>query len=320
MKKILVSLFLLSIFGLQAQEKIKFLLFTDLHHDLVHDSEERLKTIISRAEAEQVDCILNLGDLAFALPGNLVIKEILNATSIPKYHVIGNHDVDKTSKQEFVDFFELPAAHYSFDRGIFRFVVLDSNFIIDEEGNEQHYDHANYYIDNRKRERYSREQHQWLEELLTDPSRIYVILSHGPVNDKVTEIDKNAEIHTIIRDAHKKGIKIAAVFGGHNHSDNYHVIDGINYIQINSASYFYGGEKFSNTDRFSPEIYKKYPIYKYSIPYDRPLYAIIEMDNSGKLSIKGTKGEFVKPDPDEDLLKELPYPCTPVIVDRIISY
>lgn len=323
--KHLIPLFLLLILLVvschKKTEKVKFLVYTDLHHDLIPDAEERLKTIIQNAEKNKVDFMIEIGDFAFALPKNVVIKDILNSTTIPTYHTLGNHDMDKNSKKEYIDFWELPAAYYYFDRSVFRFVVLDSNFFIDEEGNEQHYDYGNYYIDESRREKFSKEQLKWLEKLLQDRDHIYILFAHGPVNDQVTSVSYNKEIHGILTKAVSEGTKIAAVLGGHNHSDNYHVIDGINYLQVNSASYYWAGSDFINTERYPQEVYNQYPALKYMVPYNSALYAIIEMDDKGNMKVIGTEGNYLPPLPDEKALNEaFIYPCSPDIKSRNISF
>lgn len=322
--KRLILLFLLLVILASCEEKaekVKFLVYTDLHHDLIPDAEDRLKTIIQNAERNKVDFMIEIGDFAFALPKNKVIKDILESTSIPTYHTLGNHDMDKNSKNEYLDFWELPAAHYYFDRGMFRFVVLDSNFFIDDEGNEQHYDHGNYYIDESRREKFSKEQLTWLEKLLQDKDHIYILFAHGPINDQVTSVSYNQGIHEILKKAVSGGTRIAAAFGGHNHSDNYHEIDGINYLQVNSASYFWAGSDFVNTERYPQEIYDRYPALKYMIPYESTLYAIVEMDNKGNMKITGTEGNYLPPLPDEKALNEaFIYPCSPDIKNRNISF
>ncbi len=319
-KSILLCCILFLCFSCQThEEKVRFLVFTDLHHDLIPDAKERLQVIIEQAEKNQVDFIMDIGDFAFALPENQPIKDIVNATSLEMYHVIGNHDADKTSKQEYIDYWGLPSGHYYVDKGKFRFIILDSNFFIDKEGNEHPYDHANYFGEGLLRERFSKEQHGWLKNLL-NTDQICVIFSHGPINDGYKEVIDNKSIHEIIIDARKKGTRIAAAFAGHIHSDNYHVIDDINYLQVNSASYIWGGERFLNTERYTEELNNKYPALKYTIPYESALYAIVEIDSSGKITITGSKSKYLEPAPDEDLLKTQPYPCSAEIRDREISF
>lgn len=325
MKQLVYTLLLLTaafLFSCQPKEQaVKFLLFTDLHHDLIPDGKERLQTIIEAAEQHNVEFMVELGDLAFAIPQNEPFRQMFDNTTIPTYHVIGNHDVDKTSKQEYVEFFQLPAAHYYFDKGPFRFVVLDSNFFIDEAGNETPYDHGNYYVKGERRDRFSEEQHRWLEDLLKNKKPIYVILSHAPINDRIAVPGKNRSMHQVIKDAMVSGTRIAAVIAGHNHSDNYQVIDRINYWQVNSASYFWAGNDFYNKERYPEEMYEKYPNLPYMVPYDTTLYAIVEIDSKGTITVKGVQGNYVKPDPDPALLKKkIDYPVSASMKDRELTF
>lgn len=317
MKKILFGLFLFlpATFGSQAQEKVKFLLFADLHYDIMPDGEERLRTILREAERQKADFILQLGDFIPAEPRYSPVKQLIRMCSVPFYHTLGNHDVDKNDKQAYLDFWRMPASYYYFDKGCFRFIVLDSGFFVDRDGETKSYDKGNYArVEEESRNRYGREQLEWLRDALADTSRICVLFSHAPVNDRYDRISENNRgIHRIIAGARDHGTPVAIVFGGHMHSDNYHCIDGIHYMQVNSASNIWGGAEFVNTERYPVEVYSRYPALKYVIPYDRPLYAVVEIDARGEIRIEGVRGKYVKPEADPELLRAKPYPCSPVI-------
>lgn len=317
MKKILFGLFLFlaATFGSQAQEKVKFLLFADLHYDIMPDGEERLRTILHEAEKHQADFILQLGDFIPADSRYAPVKQLVRACPVPFYHTLGNHDVDQNDKQAYLDFWEMPASYYYFDKGCFRFIVLDSGFFVDRDSKTKSYDKGNYSrVPEESRNRYSPEELEWLRQTLADTGRICVLFSHAPVNDRYDRIsENNREIHRIITAARAHGTPVAIVFGGHMHSDNYHRIDGIHYMQVNSASNIWGGEKFINTERYPAEVYSRYPALKYVILYDRPLYAIVEIDKRGEIRIEGVRGKYVQPEADPKLLRTKPYPCSPVI-------
>ena len=160
---------------------------------------------------------------------------------------------------------------------------------------------------------------KWLESSL-QTQQTCLIFSHAPINDNYGEIINNVDIHKVITTAKANGTAIAAVFGGHIHSDNYHVIDGVHYIQVNSASNIWGGTQFTNTERFPAEVYKQYPALKYIIPYEDALYATVDIYASGKVKIKGTKSNYIPPAPDPEKLKNKPYPCSARILDRKFTY
>lgn len=292
-------------------EKIRFLIYTDLHHDLMPGGPDRLREIVRAGEKNRVDFMIDLGDLVFPYETNRVITDILDSTAIPQYHVMGNHDMDVSDKQTYMDFVGIEAPYYTFDRGIFRFVVLDSNFFTDESGNEHAFDKANYFSAKGERDIISGEQLEWLEHLLTDTSKIYVLFYHAPNADR---------LQPILKAARDKGVRIATSFIGHMHSDDYQQIDGVNYVRVNSASYLWGGEEFQSRDHYPAEVYEKYPSLQYIVPYEKTLCALVDLSADGTIRIKGVKGKFKKPVPAPDKLAAKPYRTSPSIENRTIKF
>lgn len=304
----------------KSPERVRFLVFADIHHDLIPDAPERLRQIIARAEAEKVDFIVELGDFCFPLPHNQDFKAAWDSTAVRRYHVLGNHDMDKNTKADYTAYWEMPGTHYTFDKGPFRFVVLDSNFFNNPDGSFAPYTHANYFS-KPGRDSFSPEQLQWLEALLKDKSRVYCLFSHAPVNDGYAEVRQNRALHEILTRARAAGTRIAGAFAGHIHSDNYHRIDGINYMQVNSASYIWGGGAFKETRRYPEDVHKKYSALKYTINYETPLSAVVEITADGSVAIQGAVSRYRPPAPDEALLKEkMDYPCSPVIENRAFRF
>ena len=317
--KHLISLFILFFaIGAYSQEKhIRFMMFADLHYDMMPDGASRLETILQAAQKKKASFIVNMGDLSAPASAYQPLKDRLDNVSLPLFHVIGNHDTDM-GKQTFMDFFGMKAPYYSVDKGKFRFIFLDSNFFIDKDSQEKDYYKANY-TSSKQINRYSRQELQWLKQQL-ETSQICVLFSHAPINDGYDKIIDNTEIHQMLVAARDKGTPIAVIFGGHIHSDNYHVIDGLHYIQVNSASNIWGGSNFTNTERYPAETYKQYSSLKYIIPYKDALYATVDVYSNGKVKITGTKSSYLPPAPDSEKLKTKSYPCSPSIQDRKFSY
>lgn len=318
MKPLLFLLALLTASPLFAQNHLRFLIFADLHYDMMPDADSRLETIFQAARKNKVEFMVNMGDLAAPVSRYRPLKDKLSGSPVPIYHIIGNHDTDHSGKQAFMEFYGMEKPFYYIDKGKFRFIFLDSNYFIDKDGQTKDY-HKRDYIRSKQIDRYSPEELQWLENTL-QTEQICLLFSHAPVNDNYGEIINNVDIHKIITTAKAKGTDIAAVFGGHNHSDNYHIIDGIHYIQVNSASNIWGGSQFTNTERFPAEVYKQYTSLKYIIPYRDALYATVDIYSNGKVKIKGTKSSYIPPAPDPEKLKNKPYPCSARILDRKFTY
>lgn len=320
MKQLLIFLLLfLGLENISSKDKIKFMVYSDLHYDLTPEAGSRLQSILRQAQKNKVDFIIEIGDLVNALPKNAIVKDILNACPIEQHHVIGNHDVDLTDKQTYMNFVGMSEPYYYFDKGKFRFIILDSNFYMDADSTVKPY---NKGVQHKgiKQNMFSPEQLVWLKDVLQDTTHICILFSHHPINDKYNEIEDYKQVHNIILNARNNGTRIAAVLGGHMHSDNYHKINNINYVQVNSASNIWGGSKFINFNRFPEAVYKKYPSLEYTIPYKEPLYAIITINSTGKLSIKGTQSSYIEPAPDENLLKTKPYPCSPIIQNYKLTF
>lgn len=318
MKSLLVVIVLLIASPLFSQNHLRFLIFADLHYDMMPDGDNRLETILQATRKNKVSFIVNMGDLAAPIARYQPLKDKLSQSSVPIYHIIGNHDTDHSGKQAFMDFYAMEKPFYYIDKGKFRFIFLDSNHYIDKDGQTKDY-YKRDYVHSKQINRYSPEEMKWLERSL-QTQQTCLIFSHAPINDNYGEIINNVDIHKVITTAKANGTAIAAVFGGHIHSDNYHVIDGVHYIQVNSASNIWGGTQFTNTERFPAEVYKQYPALKYIIPYEDALYATVDIYANGKVKIKGTKSNYIPPAPDPEKLKNKPYPCSARILDRKFTY
>ena len=88
-------------------------------------------------------------------------------------------------------------------------------------------------------------QLDWLKETITNTDKYIVLFSHANLHDERYGIQNSKELHKILDDENKRcGYqKIVASFNGHTHIDRNTVIDSINYIDINSASYQWLGPK-----------------------------------------------------------------------------
>ncbi|NME68141.1 metallophosphoesterase family protein [Flammeovirga aprica] len=129
MKK-LNLLFLLAVicFSCSEEKTVKFAVCTDVHQDIIHDAPERLQTFVEHAQKEDVDFIIQLGDFCYPKTQNDGFLNVWNSFSGPKYHVLGNHDMDISSKNESMKYTGMEKSFYSFDECGFHFVVLDPNF------------------------------------------------------------------------------------------------------------------------------------------------------------------------------------------------
>jgi predicted phosphodiesterase len=295
-------------------EQLKIGICADVHHDLIPDAPVKLSAFIAEMNHEKADFIIQLGDFCKPLDCNKPFMDIWNSFKGPSYHVIGNHDGEKGtfSKEYICRLWNMKSRYYSFDCKGWHFIVLDGNEVRPDIKED---DYPRFI---------GQEQRQWLEEDINRTDLPVMLFCH-----QGTDIDVNVPLYegTFIRRIFERANekagyrKVSLFLSGHHHSDYHNVINNIHYVQINSMSYQWRGEKYSlERPGVDPAVYKKYPYYKYVVPYKDPLWALLTADNAGGVSIRGKKSEFIGPSPDEMGLThwEKAYPMVPYISDRII--
>ena len=263
---------------------------TDLHHMLFkRDQIFRLTAFIDAAILSKPDFILQCGDFCYPDGAPAVMAE-WNKFTGPKYHVLGNHDMDKCDKPTIMKLWGMENRYYSFDQGGFHFIVLDRNcFHTAADDKMQDYSHNNWQkggkgniscIDD--------EQLAWLIDDLDKTDKPTVIWVHQPLvaTNWTSDIGNGQRIvdafdHANFKATEKTGRqKVIAVFFGHDHDDLYAQRNGVHYILLNSASYAY-------TEPEGASFYKD------------PLFAFVNFDPAGKVTIEGRSTTYgPKPAPD----------------------
>lgn len=120
------------------QEMINFGVFTDTHYcqceskgDRFYErSAQKLRNCIQEFNNKDLDFIISLGDLIDRDEASFnTILKILQVSSAPVYHVLGNAEfnVDRTHKQSMPQKLGLPNSYYEFSIGSWRFIILDGN-------------------------------------------------------------------------------------------------------------------------------------------------------------------------------------------------
>lgn len=134
------------------EQSIRIGLITDLHYAnrkpfkennrFYNESLEKLAECVRIMNEENVDFLIQLGDfkdqdeLPHEGPTLSYLSEIENEFikfNGPFFHVLGNHDMDSISKQQYLDNisnwgFKYALNYYSFDMKGFHFIVLDANY------------------------------------------------------------------------------------------------------------------------------------------------------------------------------------------------
>lgn len=269
-------------------KSLKIGFITDLHHlQFGKNEERRMKAFMDAVMEEKPDFILQCGD--FCRPkGSDVIMSEWERFKGPKYHVIGNHDMDVCDKSTIMALWGMEKRYYSFDTGGFHFVVMDRNFLRKEDGTLAHYDTSNWGpMPSEQRSFTDAEQLEWLKQDLAAAKAPVVIFMHQPVflSEWTTELGNAADILTIF-DQHNfaathsgSNAKVCAVFMGHDHDDRYGERNGVHYFMMNSASYIY-------TDTGAHY-------------YNDSLFAFITLDPAGKLQIHGRSSSYPAGTPEK---------------------
>lgn len=296
---------------------VTFAVVSDLHQDIAHDAEERLSTFLRAANDNQVDFIIELGDFCMPKEENKPFLKRWQDYAGEKYMLLGNHDMDNCSKKEVMQFIGMNNRYYSFDKGDFHFIVLDPNNIYDGEKYIP-YENGNYFGYGEKVSYVDPEQVEWLKKDLQSTDKRCIIFSHQSFE---CSSQNREEIRKIFEDENLRAgyKKVAVAFSGHDHTNYMKEINGIAYIQINSASNQWVGEKYACPERFSDEINQKRPALKYTLPYKDALYGIVTLTGDG-MQLKGVKSEFIAPGPEELGITDRPQPLVPWIEDLQLTF
>ncbi|MGC6174995.1 metallophosphoesterase family protein [Lacrimispora sp. 38-1] len=271
---------------------IRFAAFTDLHYDHIFDGDRRLEEFLNNIKNDRLDFIISLGDLCYPTEKNKHIIAKLNSLNIPVYYTIGNHDSDCFSQDKVIEFLDLKETNYSFVIEGTKFIVLNSCYM-KCNGVE-----SPYYKDNYKKNADIYPvipilEQEWLVEELHNKDMNYVIFSHHSlINNFMNRGIANREYIRKILSSRK----ILMCMNGHDHGDDYKVVNGILYFTLNSMSYIWHGMK--DTLVYHHDIYKEYPFLKDLILYRDALHCIVEIYED-KLKIKGIKGEYQSISPSD---------------------
>ena len=206
------------------------------------DSGEKMRQAVAEFNRSKLDFIIELGDMKdMSVDGSALltlgyldeIESIFKSFNGPSYHVLGNHDMDCITKEEFLAHTTNEGrtsgrAHYSFAVKGFRCIVLDANFNPDREP----YARGNF---DWKSATIPASQLEWLEEELAkhrkQPTLIFIhqmLDSFSTVSHNLC-VDNADEVRAIL----ERNEQVRAVFQGHHHPGHYSHRAGIHYLTLN---------------------------------------------------------------------------------------
>lgn len=245
-------------------QTVKFAVIADIHHGYLKDVNARLQVFLDEVKREEhVDFIIQLGDFILR-PTKAEAGEFLNLWNSfkgPRYHVLGNHDMDCADKAQVRAFWGMPSDYYSFDLKGFRFVVLDGNHIRRGPNDYLDYQNSNYYS-HEGRGYFGPEQVQWFKEQLASTDLHVVSFSHQRFSERTDGLD----MRSVIDEANvRAGFgKFILSLNGHGHRDLFEVVKQVPYVEIPTAAHKWDGKP---------------------IPYTTVRFAIVTLDAKGSIEI-----------------------------------
>ncbi len=225
-------------------QNFSFGMFTDVHYAAIADngtrkyqqSLDKVKQCLDTFNHAKVGFVVELGDFkdmpvpadrARALDYLRTIETIFSRFRGDRYHVLGNHDEDCISKQDFnsiVRNSHIPKVltYYAFQKGGYRFIVLDACF--DSTGHD--YDKGNFLWSDTN---IPATELTWLDKQLRATKLPVVIFVHQPLNGNTKVTVSNA---AAVRGVLEQSKKVICVFQGHEHKGGYELINGIHYYTL----------------------------------------------------------------------------------------
>jgi alkaline phosphatase len=229
------------------KNQIRFGVITDSHYAdrdnggtrYYRGSLDKIRESINIFNKEKVDFVVHLGDFKDESPSQKTEDTLSYLKTIeaeyarfngPRYHCIGNHDVDSITKAQFLANVEntgikTGSPHYSFDNNGFHFVVLDANF--DKNGKAHYFKEGADFQD----VNIPNSQLEWLQNDLSRTKLPTVVFCHQPFfkydkGDYVLHVINRQAVRTILEESGK----VNAVIHGHVHEEIFVEINGIHYI------------------------------------------------------------------------------------------
>jgi 3',5'-cyclic-AMP phosphodiesterase len=262
---------------------VRFGVITDVHQDIMPDALDRLRAFIAAMTEARVDLVIHLGDFCQPTEANRGFLDVWNTFNGPRYHVLGNHDMDGGfTRDQTVAYYGMPARYYTFDGGTFTGVVLDGN----EPGGKT----SGY------RRFIAAEQCAWLERQLTVAAKPVIVFVHQPLDDQ-GGVENGGDVRAILeRAAAAHPGRVLASLAGHLHVDYARVVGGLPHVMINSAAYYWLGDVGRSTAYFPAEVHAKYRHLASVAAYRDPLWALVEVDlAAGEMRIRGRRSTWIGP-------------------------
>jgi hypothetical protein len=223
---------------------VTFGIVTDIHYADIPDNGKRtysqsldkLNECVGKMNDHGVDFLIELGDFKDIGDSHSAEKSMIylyraektfSKFNGPRYHVLGNHDVDCISKDQFLSVVKntdisTNSSYYSYTIKGIHFIVLDANY--DSIGKDYEKGHFDWNDPN-----IPEKELKWLKKDLHKASGTTILFCHQLLDGHGDHYVKNSkEVRKIL----EKSGKVAAVFQGHFHEGQYHLMNGIHYYTL----------------------------------------------------------------------------------------
>jgi predicted phosphodiesterase len=277
------------------EEGVRFLAFADIHYSTgnfwPNANREWLDRILERAVAEKADFVMSLGDMTFGV-GQGKVREYVRRYNefkpVKTYHTLGNHDFENTMPEVVDEVFGLERGYYSYDLKGFRFIVLDPHYHL-KDGKLERYTKRCSYPEEKAWCLLPPEELGWLRQTVLDSPYPCVVFVHESIEPECGCVQNRDEIISIFSEANaRRPGAVRLVVNGHTHRDHFRFLDGIAYLDLNSASYDISRKHDAYPEEFRKRCGSAYCI----LTWNDPLSAVITLTPSGGLKIDGTESSF----------------------------
>ncbi|GAA5222025.1 metallophosphoesterase [Membranihabitans marinus] len=257
---------------------LRFGMITDLHYAdrptteggsrYYRQSLGKLREAVDLMNGKRLHFMIELGDLKdqSAQPSEEETLHFLKTIESeyaqfngPRHYVLGNHDHDSISKEQFLQHIQTGTDieaknYYSFTKNGYHCIILDSNYSSDGRPYDKgDFDWTDAFI--------PQEQTDWLREALSNTELPALVFVHHRL-DNLGELAKMGPSNSeAVRQILEESRKVLAVFQGHHHAGGLQTINNIHYYTLKAVV---EGDGLENNN-----------------------YAIVEVDADEEIKIKG---------------------------------
>lgn len=276
-------------------EGVRFLAFADIHYASSgfwpHRDWAWLDRVLARAVDAKCDFVMDVGDMTFGPRTQDECDYVRHYNAfkpVKTYHTYGNHEYEGVTPEKLAEVYEMPKNYYSYDCKGFRFIALDPHYRLVDGRYELFHKRCSYPGEKRQRS-LGPVQLAWLRETVLGSPHPCVIFSHESFERIGDGVDESAEVRALFAEANAACPgKVRLCVNGHDHVDNFRILDGVTYLDLNSASYAI----WSDHKGYPEDFRKQCGSARCILTWNDPISAVITMTPGGRLKIDGMKSSF----------------------------